>query len=122
MNTLPLDDLERLKKRLRPQDLHRLRPDGLLNPDLPDMCLCGGLESPYLVGQASPALAAVAHASVGATPPPQALHWDDGPPAGGPKQAGAPPELQRAFWAKVAPPIYDVRVIDYTDPSELSWD
>ena len=44
---------ESLVARLGPEDQARLRPDGLLNPVLPPMTLCGGLESPYLIGNAS---------------------------------------------------------------------
>jgi len=46
---LPPDEFEKLKARVRPEDRHRLRPDGLLEPDLPPMHLCGGLEAPYLL-------------------------------------------------------------------------
>jgi hypothetical protein len=48
------EQLETLAQRLRPEDRERLRPDGLLNPKLPPMSLCGGLEAPYLMGPASP--------------------------------------------------------------------
>ena len=37
--------------RLCPEDRDRLRPDGLLEPALPLLTLCGGLESPYLASE-----------------------------------------------------------------------
>jgi len=46
--------LEVIKAMLRPQDRHRLRPDGLLEPLMPPLHFCGGLEAPYLVGRISP--------------------------------------------------------------------
>ena len=46
-------ELEALRARLRPEDRDRLRPDGLLEPVLPPLTLCGGLEAPYLLGHAS---------------------------------------------------------------------
>lgn len=42
-------ELEAIRNRLRLEDRHRLRPDGLMNPALPPLHLCGGLEAPYLV-------------------------------------------------------------------------
>jgi hypothetical protein len=56
MQDLPPSELETLAQRLRPEDRERLRPDGALEPKLPPMCLCGGLEAPYLVAPASPPL------------------------------------------------------------------
>jgi hypothetical protein len=54
MEGLTRQQFETLAQRLRPEDRERLRPDGALEPKLPPMCLCGGLEAPYLVGPASP--------------------------------------------------------------------
>jgi hypothetical protein len=53
MEGLTRQQLETLAQRLRPEDRERLRPDGALEPKLPPMCLCGGLEAPYLVVPAS---------------------------------------------------------------------
>ncbi len=53
MNDLEPTEFARIKALLRPQDRHRLRPDGLLEPDLPPLHVCGGLEAPYLTAPAS---------------------------------------------------------------------
>ena len=44
------DELARIRARLQPEERHRLRPDGLMEPSLPPMTLCGGLQRPYLCG------------------------------------------------------------------------
>lgn len=36
---------------MRPEDRDRLRPDGLMDPDLPPLTVCGGVAQPYLVGE-----------------------------------------------------------------------
>ena len=48
MHTLTSDELEALRARLPEKDRHRLRPDGLMEPELPPNVLCGGMEAPYL--------------------------------------------------------------------------
>lgn len=49
MPNLPAHELENLRAKLRPQDRHRLRPDGMVEPELPPLHLCGGLEAPYVL-------------------------------------------------------------------------
>ena len=47
-------ELEALRAKLPPKDRHRLRADGLLEPELAPLTLCGGLMAPYLTGRESP--------------------------------------------------------------------
>lgn len=56
MNDLTPVEFEKLKARMRPQDRHRLRPDGMMEPELPPLHLCGGLLAPYLTEEGSPDL------------------------------------------------------------------
>ena len=48
------EELEQLRARLSPDQAARLRPDGLLEPVMRPLHLCGGLETPYLTIPASP--------------------------------------------------------------------
>ncbi len=50
---LTKEALEALRASLPEKDRHRLRQDGKLEPELPPMTLCGGMESPYTVAPTS---------------------------------------------------------------------
>ena len=50
---LAQSDPEHPNASLRPQDLALLRTDGLVEPRLPPMTMCGGLQAPYRVTHAS---------------------------------------------------------------------
>jgi len=88
---------ESLADRLRPEDRARLRPDGLLNPVLPPMTLCGGVESPYLID----------HASLG---------WESPPTPGEPQSGELQAEPQRGG-LKIQHSPFDQRV----DPNSTDW-
>ena len=47
------EELEQLRARLSPEQAARLRPDGLLEPVMRPLHLCGGLEKPYLTTRES---------------------------------------------------------------------
>lgn len=53
---------------------------------------------------------------------PQALLWGDEAPAAASVKDAPLFELRRHFWSKIAPPIYDTRVIEYQGADKLSWD
>ena len=69
MNDLEPAEFKRIKAMLRPQVRHRLRPDGLLEPELPPLHVCGGLEAPYLIAPVSPDLDSLPTSGAQVLPP-----------------------------------------------------